>query len=474
MDVHTSSGPSQFVRALSLIGFLTVLGLIISLNLTQSPDGGLTLVLLLFILLPAIVLAFTDSKFLVTYILAVWAFAPEVRRVVDWQAGEFHSLSVLSLAPLLVTALLLVPLKRHPPTLTRPVRRALQGLGLALFYGLVIGSLHNGFAVFYDLAGYVLPMLLFLYLISCRITSQQRDNYIASFVTVAVVVAVYGWIQYLFAPAWDTFWMRSTAMVTNGLPEPLKIRVFSTLNSPLPAGIFLATALAAMVVERRWRGMFGGLGILLVASALALTLVRSAWLMLIVMILVYTIRSSKKHRLQAVSGTIIGSLTLFFLVPLLPGGKTVTERVQTIGTLHQDNSYQARSEFAFDFLPVIMSKPAGMGLGTVGLGSKVETNGKGDALVNFDNGYWAILITFGLVGGFLVFRALYLLGMSITVVKAVEARPYASFGVAVLWSVVFGLTSVNILSNVGGVIIWFMLGLGTCPIRQTSEGASSP
>lgn len=48
------------------------------------------LLALAFLVLPAYILAQSDSKYLVPYLVFVWAVAPEVRRVVDWTQGGFH------------------------------------------------------------------------------------------------------------------------------------------------------------------------------------------------------------------------------------------------------------------------------------------------------------------------------------------------------------------------------------------------
>ena len=145
-----------------------------------------------------------------------------------------------------------------------------------------------------------------------------------------------------------------------------------------------------------------------------------------------------------------------------------------MGRLHQDDSYQARSESLVDFLPVLIGKPAGLGLGTVGLGSKVESGGQlTGGYVNFDNGYFAILITFGLIGGALVFRSLWLLGSAAASVRSTERRPYAFFALAILCSTLFGLASVDILSGLGGVLLWFVLGIGMCPAPPANETAAT-
>ncbi len=73
------------------------------------------------LVLPAFLLAHADNRFLVPYLVLVWAIAPETRRFVDWTQGEYHPRSLISVAPIAATMALAIPVSRQrivvPPLL---------------------------------------------------------------------------------------------------------------------------------------------------------------------------------------------------------------------------------------------------------------------------------------------------------------------------------------------------------------------
>lgn len=121
--------------------------------------------------------------------------------------------------------------------------------GIELAYGSVVGLFKNGIVFAYDLANYVIPLLLLPYLAIKPMKAKELDRLLYSYANIAVLVAIYGIIQYLTVPPWDAFWMNNVEMNSIGIPEPLQIRVFSSMNSPGPCAIFLAMALVPMLME---------------------------------------------------------------------------------------------------------------------------------------------------------------------------------------------------------------------------------
>ncbi|MFW5698984.1 MAG: hypothetical protein ACOCYN_03940, partial [Planctomycetota bacterium] len=75
----------------------------------------------------------------------------------------------------------------------------------------------------------VLALLVLACAVALRPDRATTDRWLRVLGIVAVGVATYGWFQFLFAPPWDTMWMRSSGMMSIGRPEPMQIRVFATL-----------------------------------------------------------------------------------------------------------------------------------------------------------------------------------------------------------------------------------------------------
>lgn len=217
---------------------------------TLDPDLSMQIAILSMLLFPAFVLALFDSRRLIPYILLVWVICPEIRRIQDWMEGTYHSVSLLSIAPLLTSAVLIIPILAKFHQMESRIYKLLIYMAIVLLYGCLIGVTKNGSGTFYDLANYVIPLLLIPYAALSEFDNKALDRLIVAFSNTAILVAVYGIIQYIVVPPWDAFWMNHVEMTSIGHPFPLEIRVFSTLNSPGPAGMYMGTALAPMILEK--------------------------------------------------------------------------------------------------------------------------------------------------------------------------------------------------------------------------------
>ena len=426
-----------------------------------TPDAGYQFSLLLLMLLPALLLARVDSPHLPVYVLAVWAVSPEVRRLFDWATDTWRPVSPLSAAPLIVTLALLVPLIRRPRPLPPALKGALGLLSAALAYGTLLGGLHNGPAFAFDLANYAVPLLALAYAAGRPADGRERDGWLRGMAGLAALAAAYGWVQYLTAPVWDTFWMKHVEMNSIGTPQPLQIRVFSTLNAPGPAGAFFAAALAPMLLRARWRGPFGWLGVAVTASALAITLVRSSWLSLLLCLLTYTLTMPGPARWRPLLGVAALLAALYFAAPLLPGGSGIVARVQTFGDLNSDYSYNDRQQFSAGVFAKVLANPLGTGLGSVGVGTRLDHAGKLGEYGVFDNGFVAVLMTFGLPGSLLFFGGLLRIGLVLRAASADGAgRPFLGrLALAALVAGVASLSSGNCFPGLPGMLLWFFVGL---------------
>jgi hypothetical protein len=434
----------------------------------RSEDGGLQLGLVLIMVLPAFTLGVQDSPLLMPYVLGVWAFAPEVRRVCDWWLGEYQPVTVISLTPLIATTALVLPLLQRPLPIPRPLGRALICFGAAFLYAAAVGAAHNGIAFLFDLANYAVPLLILLNAACRPWDSDTKDREIRAFVGLAVAVAAYGWIQFLFAPPWDVLWMKNTPMATNFEPEPMKLRVFSVLNSPVPAASFLGIALAPMLLESRWRGQVGWIGVFVVATALMLTSVRFNWLSLVVTLFVFVFLSRGPERYRRALGVVAAGAVLLAVVPYLPGGQVVGERLQTLssGRLSDDQSFKDRQELLSTVVPEIRENPFGSGMGAVGQSAKIENGVTGGKYFDFDNGLLAILVTFGVVGSVPFFAGLYLVASMASVARRVSlTHTHARLALATFAAALFYLMSFNLFVGVTAAVIWYVFGtsLGQIP-----------
>ncbi|MDF2925324.1 MAG: hypothetical protein K0R57_4238 [Paenibacillaceae bacterium] len=420
--------------------------------------------LLIALLLPSLTLAVIGSRHLVTYLLLVWAVGPEIRRVSDWLSGEYASVSLLSLSPLLCSSMLLIPVLVRMFKLRGTAQKIVAFLAGGLAYATLIGLMKNGSMAIYDLANYLMPMLLVPYMLTNPFDKKALDSWMRAFSTIAVLVAMYGIYQYLSVPPWDKFWMEHVEMGSIGRPEPLEIRVFSTLNSPGPAAFFLAFALGPMIMEKRWRGIFGWIGVAAVTICLLTTMVRSAWLMLVVWLFVFIATSAKQNRNRSLLQLAFVVAVAIVVVPRLPGAEQLVGRLETLTELEQDHSYNERQDILQTLGPMLASNPDGLGLGSTGTSSKLGNDGSMGELGVVDNGFLSLMLTFGIVGSLLLFASLYLLGKMAALTRSRAERLsqdlYARLALAALLSAVAGLLSDNVFTGIKGFVIWALIGIG--------------
>jgi putative inorganic carbon (hco3(-)) transporter len=418
--------------------------------------------LLTLIVFPALILAFLHSTYLIPYNLLVWAVAPEIRRLADWSEGVYHPVSLLSLAPLITSATVIIPAIFYIHRMDRPITKVICYFAIALAYGSMIGLMKNGISTVYDLANYIIPMLLIPYCTVAAFKMKDMDLMLRSFSNISVLVAIYGLIQYMVVPPWDAFWMNHVEMISIGKPLPLQIRVFSSMNSPGPTAQFFAFSLVPMIFVSKWRGVLSWLGVILVIICLLTTLVRSAWLILIVMILCFVLTSASKMKWRLLIQIAALGAVLYVAVPHLPGAQGLVQRMQTLSNIQGDHSYNERLDLFHTMLPMVLHSPLGSGIGALGQATKLENDGTLGVYGVMDNGFIAIFFTFGIVGGFLYFRALWLLAKQIFK-RMLEDRVwnlYTRLSFSAFAGAIASLSTDNGFPGLRGFLIWFLVGLG--------------
>jgi putative inorganic carbon (HCO3(-)) transporter len=469
-SLTNKSGSDKGGTAVSILGILVLLAFSVGIAvfLNKVPDGGLETLCLLLGLLPALILGFTSSVYQVPYILSVWAIEPELRRLIDWSYGQYHSITVMTLLPILATMTLLLPIVRRRRSINKGLRPGIYLYCAALAYGLMIGWIHNGFAAAYEFVTYVVPLLLVFYMYQRPFTDAQRSMIFRSFSGIAILIAIYGWIQYLTAPAWDTFWMLNCGMGSIGSPHPLQIRVFSTLNSPGPAAAWLGLSLCMSLAERRWRPFLGWPGVAIVASGLALTLVRGVWIGSMITMMVYIALSPGAKRVNRLIVLAFILAALVIIVPRLPGGDQVSTRIVSLGSLQHDDSFNKRAAILIDVIHEVASDPVGRGLGATGTATK--TNDSSGRSAAFDNGFGAIFVTFGWVCGVAFFVGIFLMMRYLlsTAGLSPAQRSRCLFCIAYVVAILYGLAVANSIPGIGGIMLWLVYSAGVGYKPQTT------
>jgi hypothetical protein len=348
-------------------------------------------------------LAMARSTWVVDFTVYVFVFNRGFRRFVDYYFHhEFNPLSPISLTPLLVAGVMLIPAILRLHQLTLAARIVFLGTLLAMLYAFAVGFLNSAYAAFYSLAESLAPLGLFAFVCLTRPAVPVRDRWVRSFAWAAILTSAYGWYQYLNVPPWDAFWLIETEMYGYmGMPAPTEMTVFSTMAERGPLAGYLGFSVIPMVVSRRWRplpGPWGWLGVILVFSVILLTLSRSGVLFAVIGTSSYLfINGGQGARQFAVAAAVLG-MAAWWGVEKIPNSERVVKRFETLGELQEDGSYKGRIEIMSGGFNSLATRPWGYGLGSVGLGGRVNSGEQDSRAIIVDAGWFNLLLVYGLPG----------------------------------------------------------------------------
>lgn len=445
-------------RLSALVALVAILGLVVLVGgFIEVGKGGFLLLLYpLATLLVGVLLYLRHPALYVGFVWWLWFLTPEVRRLVDYQSG-WHSQSTVMLAPLLVAGLTLFTLLRHLPKLERRHLFPFGLVSVGLVYGFAVGALKVGIAgAVYDLLTWTVPVTTAFYLIiHWRNYPDYRRVTQRTFAWGLLVIGLYGLLQFVDPPAWDRFWMINAEMNSIGVPEPFKVRVFSTLNSPGPYATVVMAGLLVLLSGgglARWPALAAG------CLGFALSLVRSAWGALVVGLL-FLAAHRGRSRVRLIATLLVTGLIVYPLLSFGPVAEVIGTRLQTFGDLQQDQSFGERLQLYSEFASQAVFNPLGEGLGSVGDVTKLSTEGgELGQLGVFDSGVMLIPLVLGWPGALLYVGGLiWLLFYALRGTKRPDLFAAASRGiVAAMLSLSI---SGGVTTGLAGALLWYFLGL---------------
>jgi hypothetical protein len=318
-------------------------------------------------------------------LVALFAFSPYLRRIVDYGCGfdpRGYMLTGPLLAALLPTTTLpaaVMATRGHLVGRLGPYLLILMCLGYAAFLPVLDGDYVSAVTGF----GKSASVLLYGWWLLAKAEDPQQviRQGARAFAVVMPIVGIYGIMQYYDPSPVDGYWMTAAAMSSIGHPEPEQIRVFSTLNSPASLGNFLVFGLMLTgFAGARWQ-----LPICFApaAAALLLSQSRTSWLMLVVSI-IYTCWFSTTRLRSLALISVITSATIFAIVAT-PFGDAVSARVETISNSPSDDgSGRARLAdlwFMFSHLDNYVLRESGRRLGRTGREFSTQTTESNDGLI---------------------------------------------------------------------------------------------
>lgn len=283
------------------------------------------------------------SPWYVGHCLLVFCFVSLARRLIDQQAGWDPSNPVL-LTPYLCCLFAGISFIdywwRDRPYKLAPFLVILlcvaYGTLLAILNGRPLGSL-------VDALKWSVGPLMAVHMLAHRDTLAGIRRLVEPcLIWAGAAMAVYGIAQFISPAPWDASWMRDVAQLgldSIGQPEPFKVRVFSTMNSPGSFGIFLS---AGILLALKQKLPIAVSTATLMVIGLALSQYRSIWAAtaLALLMVVFSRRASVR----------MGNLLALFLVgcmlcstALAPRiRETVVQRASTLTAMKKDASLESR------------------------------------------------------------------------------------------------------------------------------------
>ncbi len=376
----------------------------------------------------------------------LWFLTAWVARVVDYRSG-WDPQRIMLVAPFLVTIISgITALKYLPRTYQQGGLPFLLAFG-GVFYGFIVGLIQNPvFPVIRALLDWLPPILFGFHLfINWQDYPKYRQNIRTTFLWGILVVGVYGVIQYLIAPQWDRAWITNTELVSFGTPEPLGIRVFSTLNSTGPfASVMMAGLLLLFDSQSSFRFIAAGAGYL----SLLLSLARTAWGGWLVAALVHLSSLKSSLQMRMILTVTIMAVVILPLAAIDPFAEIITSRLQTFTNLGSDASLNARTEIYEDGLGLALVQGLGNGLGSI----------TRDEVV--DSGIIEFLMTLGWFGTIPYAVGVILILACLFSYSESRFDSFVSIARAIGFSSALQLVIGSSMLGVSGVILWGFIGMG--------------
>jgi len=437
---------------------MVILVLVTIVGLVGGGGGAFPLFFVAAAVTAALVAYYRDPARYVVFVFAMWFFTPWVRRVVDLHHG-FQPANFVLAAPVLVSMVALLTAFRRSRELRGAMLYPFIFTVAGVAYGYFIGILKAGiFPATYGLITWLGPISFSVHLIlSWRQFPALRDAFLTFLVWAMPVVAGYGIYQVAFLPQWDRYWMLKAEVLSIGAALPFAFRAFGTMNAPGPYSVALLIGILFLLGSAR-RGMMLGMALALVA--ILLTRTRSAWVALLVGILVVQFMGPVRRMARN------WAFLLFLVVLAVPVlsldvfRETIFTRFASFASLSEDNSFQARLQISNATSQMIGARAEGEGLGSIGGGGKLGSASGRQASV--DNGFLEIFFLMGWPGGSLIIMGL--IGQLLTLARFRDSRvdAFANSARACVWALLSVLLIGDIFSGAVGAMFWGAYGFACC------------
>ena len=380
-----------------------------ALCIAGNQAGLLRLVFPLLSVVVGAILLWRSKPLYVGFVLWLWFLTPFLRRMADFQGG-WSTTSAVLLAPYITAGLSGLTLLTSIGNLRD--RRYLPYVSafVAVAYGLIIGLVRYPlFNVLQALLNWIVPVIFGMFVFENRhLYGDFRRVIEKSFLYSVLLTGAYGIYQFFNLPDWDKTWMLNVQLNSFGTIEPMKIRVFSTMNAPTIFGAVMACGLLLLFsAQGKLRLLSTAIGFV----GLILTMSRSSWISLAGGAVFLMIRMEMRQRSRLVMAVVACIIFLAGLTMVPAVHDLVWERIQSFSDPSHDVSYSARIEGHQAALREIAQEPFGEGLGSTD--TEHGTEGDDDIIGPHDSTPLEFLYSLGWIGSLIYALGLGALGFQL-------------------------------------------------------------
>ena len=339
--------------------------------------------------------------FYCSFVWWMWFVGSLVRRIIDFRCG-YITPGPWHFSAGLITGMSVLTLLKHLPKAGKQGGIFFVIAAAGCLYGYLINIVNQGFGDIdqgtFLLFGWMAPVAFgFHIFIHWRDYPSFRQNIQRTFLWGVLFMGFYGVVQYVFAPPWDSFFLRAIRenadVLSFGEPEPFGIRVFSSMDAPQAFAGMIGVGLILLFSLRGTQQLWAnGLGYL----SLLLSLARSGWLSFVLSMLILFMALKSNLKIKMLIGVLMTVLIVLPITTIEPFSEAIGERIESLEDANKDGSLKARTG-AFNLL---IDHALGEFVG-FGLQSPVKPDVKLRSTYDVgDNGILVILFALGWMGAF--------------------------------------------------------------------------
>jgi hypothetical protein len=347
-----------------LIGFIifTILGILGAANFLRIgfPIGSLAVGVFLYQRNPLLYISFTWWLFFLT---------PLVRRLVDFRSG-FQAEALILAAPFLVTAIT-IPRFIQYALRSYPYRQEALPFVLvlsAICYGFLIGLVNLGldFKIMRTLIEWITPVSFGFFVFSnWRDYPSYKKVIQKTFFWGTLLMGIYGLVQFVSMPPWDSYWQEKVAEVTgyaNAQASEFGSAIWSTTNTNGTLAMFLMPGILLLFNSK---SPLSTLTIVIGCLAILLTNARTSWILslLALLILMGSLRSSLQIRIILITSLVV--LLTFPIANIQPFSGMINSRLTSLSNVKEDTSANARTWQYESFFKEGLFEPIGSGISSI-------------------------------------------------------------------------------------------------------------